>query len=132
MEYTDGKVTGSEECIKLGLFYGKVIGTILENLYGTSIGFDVGTELVCADWSLDGSNYGKLEGVLLWGSLGSTFGKVLGTILGNVDGITLGLDVGTDLGSLNWSFGNTNQLIRCPKPHWLHLFLCQILIWSMC
>ena len=63
------------------------------------------------DISFDCSNAGKLEGILIWGSLvytdgkvpryhefinlGSTDGKVLGTILVNIDGITPGIDIGT-------------------------------------
>ena len=63
------------------------------------------------DRYFDGSNDGKLEGLLLGDSLGSThskvlgsneviklgsiYGKVLGAILRNVYGITLDLDVGT-------------------------------------
>ena len=39
----DCKVLGSDEGIKLALSDGKVIGDILGNLYGITLGFDVGT-----------------------------------------------------------------------------------------
>ena len=41
--YTDGKVPGLDEVIKLLLFDGKVIGTILENVHGITRGVDVRT-----------------------------------------------------------------------------------------
>ena len=91
----------SDEGIKVGIFYGKVLGTILENVDGITLFIDVGTYLVYSYVSFDGSNYGKLEELLIWGSLvytdgkvfssdegiklGSNGGKVLGTILRNID-----------------------------------------------
>ena len=65
----------------MGLFYGKVLGNILGNVYVTTLGFDVGTDLVSVDGSFDDFNYGKVEGLLLGDSLGYTYGKVFGTIL---------------------------------------------------
>ena len=53
--------------------------TILGNLDGTTLGVDVGTELVSLDVSFDGSNYVKLEGLFLGDSLGCPNGKVLGS-----------------------------------------------------
>ena len=69
------------------------------------------------DRSFDGSNDGKLEGLLLGGSLVSNDGKVLGSdegiklvstggklfssIFGKMDVITLGVDIGTELESLD-------------------------------
>ena len=88
-----------------------MLSTILGNVYGITLGLDIGTELVFLHGSFDGSNDDKLEFLLLGESLGSTDGKVigsdigiklgfndgkvLGNILGNVDGIILELDVGT-------------------------------------
>ena len=43
--YTDGKVHGSDEVIKLRCSDGKVLGTILGNLDGIILGLDVGTYL---------------------------------------------------------------------------------------
>ena len=43
---TDGKVTVSDEGMKMGLFYGKGIVTILGNVDGITLGLDVGTDLV--------------------------------------------------------------------------------------
>ena len=62
---TDGKVPESNEGIKLGLFDGKVLDTILGNVDVITIGFDVGTELGSFDGSFDVSNDGKIEGLLL-------------------------------------------------------------------
>ena len=42
----DGKVISSDEGIKLVLFVGEVIGAIPGNVYGTTLGLDVGTDLV--------------------------------------------------------------------------------------
>ena len=58
--YTDGKVLGSDEGIKLELFYGKVLGTILGIVHGTKIGIYVGTELGSLDVSFDNIHW------LLW------------------------------------------------------------------
>ena len=41
--YTDGKVYGSDEGIKLGCIDGILIGTIIVNVDGIIIGIDVGT-----------------------------------------------------------------------------------------
>ena len=111
----------SDEGIKMGLFYGEVIGTILEDSDGIVLGIDVGTELGYLYGSFGDSTDGNLEGLLLVGSLVSTDdkvlgfyevvklglfdGEVIGTILGDVGGITLGIDVVTELVSLDGSFG---------------------------
>ena len=100
---------------------GKFLVNLLVNLYGVTLGLDVVTEL----GSLDGSNDGLLEVLLLRGSLGYTdgkflgfgegikleniYGEVIGTILVNVDGIALGVDFGTELGSLYGSFDGSND-----------------------
>ena len=102
-----------------------MIGTIFRNVDGITLLFDFVTDLGSLDGYLDVSNYGKLEGLLLGGSLGSTDGKltvsnediklrlfcvkVIGTILGNVYGITLGLNVGTYPGSLHGSFDGSDD-----------------------
>ena len=128
---------GSDEGIKLGLFHGKSIGTILGNVDVITLGLDVGTYLDSLDGSFDGSNYSKIWVLLIVDSLGSTDGKVigsdeciklgstdgkfLGTILGNVDGIILGLDVGTELVYLDGSFDNIHWLLWCPKSRLLYL-----------
>ena len=122
--YTDGKVIGSDEGIKLELSYIKFIGTILVNVVGITLGIDGRTDLVSSGVSFDDFNDGKLEGLLLGVSLVSTDckvigsdevvklvstdGKVLRTILGNVDRITLDIDVGTELGSLDGSFDSSD------------------------
>ena len=62
---TDEKALGSDEGIKLESTYGKVIVTILRNLYGITLRLDIGTELRFLDGSSDGSNEGKIEGLLL-------------------------------------------------------------------
>ena len=47
-------------------------------VYETTIGVNVGTELVSLDGSLDGSNDGKIEGLFLEDSLVCAVGKVIG------------------------------------------------------
>ena len=81
--------------------------------------------------STDGSDDGKLQGLLIGDSLGSTDGKVLGTnesiklvssdskvlgtVIGIIDVITLGIDYGKDLGSLDGSlyFSNDGMFEGC-------------------
>ena len=60
---------GSYEVIKLGLSNGNVIGTLLGNVDGITIALDVVTEMGYLDGPFDGSNYGKLEGLLLGDSM---------------------------------------------------------------
>ena len=43
--YTDGKVIGSDEGIKLGLFDDKLLGTTYKNVDGITFGIYFGTEL---------------------------------------------------------------------------------------
>ena len=69
LESTDDKVLGSDEGINLILSDGKVIGTILVNEYGITLGLDFVTDLVSLDVSVDGYNDGKFEGLLLGESL---------------------------------------------------------------
>ena len=57
---------GSDKGIKRVSTDGKVIGIILGNVHGITLGLDVRTELSSLDGSVDGYNYGKLEGLLLW------------------------------------------------------------------
>ena len=57
---------GSDEGIKLGSADGKVLGTILGNIYVITLGIDLGTDLVSLNGSLDGYNYGKLEGIFFY------------------------------------------------------------------
>ena len=59
--YTDGKVLGSEEGIKLELSCVEVLVIILGHIYGSTLDLDVGTELGSLYISLDGSNDGNLE-----------------------------------------------------------------------
>ena len=70
---------GSDESIRLELFYSKVVGTILLNLDGITLGIDVVTDMGSLDVSFDGYNYGNLEGLYLGDSLVCTYGKVLGS-----------------------------------------------------
>ena len=42
LEYTDGKVIGSDEGIKLGSKDGKGLGTVIVNVDGITLGLDVG------------------------------------------------------------------------------------------
>ena len=50
--YTDGKVHGSDEGIKLGCIDAKLLGTILGNVDGIILGIDVGKKLGSLDGSL--------------------------------------------------------------------------------
>ena len=59
--------------------YYLVLGNILENDYGITIGIDVETYMGSLYESFDGSNDCKLEGLFIGGSLGSTHGKVIGS-----------------------------------------------------
>ena len=54
--YTDFKVIYSDEGIKLGSTDGKVLGTILGDVYVITPGFDVGIEVGYLDGSFDGYN----------------------------------------------------------------------------
>ena len=54
--YTYGKVLGSDEGIKLGLFDDKVLGNILVNVDGITLRLDIGTELGSLDVYFDGYN----------------------------------------------------------------------------
>ena len=74
---TYGKVLFSDEGIKLVLFDGKLLVTILGNVDDITIEIDVGTDLGSLDGSLGGSNDVNLEGLLLVDSLVYTGGKVL-------------------------------------------------------
>ena len=61
MEYTDIKVLGSLEGIKLVFIDDNVIGTKLENVGGITLGHDFVTDLGSLDGLFDGFNDGKLE-----------------------------------------------------------------------
>ena len=116
---------GSDESNKLGSTDGKVIGTILGDVYRIALVIYVRTELGSLDVSIYGSNDGKLEGLLIGYSLEYTDGevlvsdegikmrlsggKVLGIIIVNVDGIIIGIDVGTYLGCLDGSLDGFND-----------------------
>ena len=124
LRFTEGKVIGSNEVIKLELNDIKLLGTIFGNVYGITLVIDVGIDLGSLYLSFDGSNGGQLKGLLSEDSLGSTDGKVLdfdegtklrstigkflGTVLGNVNVITLGIDVGTELGCLYGTIDSSN------------------------
>ena len=125
MGYTDSKLIGFDEGIKLGYIDSKLIRTIVENLDGITLRIDFGKEIGSSDVSFDSSNDVKLYRLLLGYSMGSTYGKelesdggiklisnyskVLGNILGDIDVITLGLDVGTELGCLDRNYDGSNN-----------------------
>ena len=89
-----------------------------------TLGLDVGSDMSSLDGSFDGSDYGKLNGLLLGDSmvytdskvivsdgkmqLGLCGGKVIGTIIGSIYGITLSINVGTEGVSLDGSFVVSN------------------------
>ena len=114
-----------DEGIKLVIFDGEVIGTIIVNVDGITLGLDVGIELVSLDVSFDGCNDGNIEGLFPEESLVFTDGKVLGFCEGikvilfdgklignfirNLDRFTLGFDVERDLGYLDGSFDGSND-----------------------
>ena len=77
LEYTDGKVLGSDEGIKLLSTGGKLFVTILVIVDRITLGLGIGSELGFLDGSFDGSNEGKLKGLLIGDSLGYTDGKFL-------------------------------------------------------
>ena len=60
VQYTDGKVLGYDEVIKVGYTNGKIIANILVNVDGISFGIDFVTELGSCGGYFFGSNYGKL------------------------------------------------------------------------
>ena len=111
MGSTDVKVLGTNEGIKLGMCYGKMVGTMLWNLDGITFGNNVETELGSLDGYFDFYNDFKLEILLIRDLLGFTDVNVLwcmeaiklrssddeaiGGILWYKYGITLELDVGT-------------------------------------
>ena len=82
MGYTGCKVIGSHEDTKPGLYYGKVIETILGNSDEIILALNVELELGFLDESFDGFYDGKLYRVLLGDSLVSTDDKGLGSKLG--------------------------------------------------
>ena len=88
--YTDGKVLGYDEVIKLVSTDGKVFGTILVNVDKITPWLDIGIELGFFDELFDGYNDGKLEVLFIGDSLGYIYGKVLGSDeginLGSTDG----------------------------------------------
>ena len=61
--------------IKLGLSYGKVLGAVLGNANRIVLGIDVGTELGYLYESVDCSNNGNLEGLLIGDPMWSSGGK---------------------------------------------------------
>ena len=95
--------------IKLGLSYGKVLGTVIGNVDVITLGINVETELGSLDGSFDDYKDGKFEALFLGGWLRSTDGKVLVTISENIYGITLRINVGTDMGSFDISFDGSND-----------------------
>ena len=116
----------SDEVIKLGLSYGKVIDTILGNLDGVILRIDDETNLVYLDESFDDYNESKVEGLFREGSFLSTDGKVLGsdegiklglfdgkvlrTILWNVYAIIFVIDFGTNMGFIDGSSDQSNDV----------------------
>ena len=56
MGYTDGKVLGYDEGIKMGSTDDKVFGNIIGNVDIITLGLYIGTELGFLDGSFDGSN----------------------------------------------------------------------------
>ena len=65
MLYTDVKVLGSDEGIKLELSDGEVLGTIFGDPDRITLWIIVGTDVGYLHVRFDGSNYGKLECLLL-------------------------------------------------------------------
>ena len=65
MVCTYGKVLVSDEGIKLISTAGKVLGTVLVNVDGITLGLDVRTYLGLLDGYFDGFNDEKLEGLFL-------------------------------------------------------------------
>ena len=61
LEYTDGKLIGSDEGIKLVSADDKVLGIILGNVDGIILGIDDRTDLRSLDESFDGYNDGLFE-----------------------------------------------------------------------
>ena len=61
MEYTDGKVFGSDECIRLGSSDGKLLGTIIGNFMEAHLGLILKQSWTLLYGSIYGSNGGKLE-----------------------------------------------------------------------
>ena len=59
-KFTDGQVIGSDEGINLQLFSREVLGTLLGDVDGITLGIDVGTDLCSLDLSFDSFNDGKL------------------------------------------------------------------------
>ena len=72
--YTHGKVLGSDKGIKLWISFVKVLGTMLWNVYGITLGLDIETELGSLDGSFDGFHDEILEVLFLGESLGNTDG----------------------------------------------------------
>ena len=115
--------------------------TLLGNLYGITLGFDVVAKLESLYESFHGINGGKINALLLRESLeytdgkvigsdegielGSMDGKVLGIILGNVNVTTLATYVVTKFVSLNGFFDGSNDKTlkaNCLENHW-HLLM---------
>ena len=110
---------GSDGGIKLGSNDGNRLGTLIGCVDEITLGIDMRTYQEPLYGYYDGSNNGKIEGLLLGCLLRSTDGKVivsdegiqlilydgevLVTIHGDVDGIKLGIDIGTYQGSLDGS-----------------------------
>ena len=64
--YTDGKLIGSDEVVKLVSTGGKLFVTVFGNVDRITLGIDIETELGSLDGSLDGSNDGNFDGVIAW------------------------------------------------------------------
>ena len=67
-------MNGSGEGRKMGIFDSKVLGTILGNVHIITLGIDIGTELGSLYGAFDGSNYCKVEVLLIGYTLGSDEG----------------------------------------------------------
>ena len=61
MGYTDSKLIGSDEGIKLGYIDSKLIRTIVENVDGITLRIDFGTELGSLYLSFDSYNFGNFR-----------------------------------------------------------------------
>ena len=115
----------SNESIKLESTDGKLLCNINRYVDVITIRLDVVIELGSLYGSFDGSNNGKIEGLLLGESLGYTYvnvsrtdegiklgsidDEVLVTIFGDVEVITIWLDFGTELGTLDGTFAGFND-----------------------
>ena len=71
---TDAKLLCSDNGIIVLLSDGKLLVTIPRNVNGITLGIDVGKKLGSLGVSVDDSNIGNIEGLLIGDSMGSSHG----------------------------------------------------------